>query len=201
MTSSATEPSLRDAKRRDTEERILASALRLTEEHGLDGFTMDDLAAGAGVSRRTLFNYVPSKLDAVLGPAPTLSEQSRARFVAGGPHGVLIEDLQVLAREILDSRQVDRERFERLRQIADEHPRILLAVHGRFETISADFATLLGEREAQRGTPVDPLRARLIVRLLVTVFDSAMAAYTAGDDRPLVELFDEHLTAARQLLA
>lgn len=197
MSTSAAEGSLRDAKRRETEERILASAQRLTTERGLDGFTMEDLAAAAGVSRRTLFNYVPSKLDAVLGPMPTLSDESRDRFVAGGPHGVLVDDLRVLAREILDAREVDRERLERLQRIAQANPRLLLAIHDRFEEISADFADLLAKREAD----LEPLRARLLVRLLVTVFDSAMAAYGAGDDRPLVELFDEHLTTARELLA
>ena len=36
-------------------------------EHGLDGFTMEQLAERVGVSRRTLFYYFPAKDDAVLG--------------------------------------------------------------------------------------------------------------------------------------
>ena len=45
MTESAT--SLREQKRWDTSRRITLCALRLTDQHGLDGFTMDDLAEAA----------------------------------------------------------------------------------------------------------------------------------------------------------
>ena len=47
----------RERKRRETADRITACAQELTEARGLDGFTMEDLAAEAHVSRRTRFNY------------------------------------------------------------------------------------------------------------------------------------------------
>ena len=68
MTESAI--SLREQKRWETSRRITLCAQRLTDAHGIDGFTMDELADAAEVSRRTLFNYFPSKTDAVLGEAP-----------------------------------------------------------------------------------------------------------------------------------
>lgn len=77
--------SLRDLRRWETARRINAAAQVLTEEHGLDGFTLDDLAAAVGVSRRTLFNYFPSKLDAVLGPLPDIAGTDVEEFRAGGP--------------------------------------------------------------------------------------------------------------------
>ena len=61
---------LQPSRKVSTAHRITTCAQRLTDQHGLDGFTMDDLAAEAGVSRRTLFNYFPGKVDAVLGPGP-----------------------------------------------------------------------------------------------------------------------------------
>lgn len=189
--------SLRVAKRRETAQRISDSAQRLTDERGLDGFTLDDLAVTAEVSRRTLFNYFPSKLDAVLGSFPELSPESRARFVTGGPTGDLVADLAVLARQVLDTQDVARDRVERVQRLVTTVPRLLVAVHGRFEQICAGFADLVVERDAD----LDPLRARLIVRLLVTVFDSALAAYVAGEGPDLADLFDEHLGAARRLLA
>ncbi|MDN4161240.1 TetR/AcrR family transcriptional regulator [Nocardioides abyssi] len=197
MTGSATELSRRDAKRRDTEDRISDSAQRLVEQHGLDGFTMEDLAAAADVSRRTLFNYFPSKLDAVLGNVPEIPADVRAAFVAGGPHGVLVDDLAVLARSILDSHRVHRDQVRRLQHILQVTPRLLIAVHARFEEVCADIAALVAQRDPCLGG----VRARLLVRLLVTVFDSVMAAYADGDDRPLADQFDEHLAAARLLLS
>ena len=61
---------------------------------------MDDLAALAGVSRRTLFNYFPGKDDAVLGGPPVLdAEAASTTFVAGGPHGNLVDDLAEIVRQ------------------------------------------------------------------------------------------------------
>lgn len=49
----------------DRERAILATAERLLAERGLDGFSVDDLAKGAGLSRPTFYFYFASK-DAVV---------------------------------------------------------------------------------------------------------------------------------------
>ena len=66
---------------------------------------MDELADAAEVSRRTLFNYFPSKTDAVLGEHPEIPEADLATFVAGGPHGNLVHDVAELARIALEAKQ------------------------------------------------------------------------------------------------
>lgn len=188
----------RERKRLRTERQISRCAQQLTEERGLDGFTLDDLAERAEVSRRTLFNYFPSKLDAVLGPVPPMSEEACATFVSGGPTGHLVDDLSALADDILDSHDVDREDLERAKRVIIGEPRLVVIAHERFEKILSQFTELILEREGDR---IDPRRARLLIRLLVTLFECAMADFVAGDDRPLDELFDENLARARTLLA
>lgn len=47
--------------------RMVVEARRATIEHGLHGFTIEQLCATVGVSRRTFFNHFASKDDAVLG--------------------------------------------------------------------------------------------------------------------------------------
>ncbi|MFC5492394.1 TetR/AcrR family transcriptional regulator [Nocardioides caricicola] len=195
MTESAM--NLREQKRWDTSRRITQCAQRLTDQHGLDGFTMDDLAASAGVSRRTLFNYFPSKTDAVLGEIPEIPEAAVETFRAGGPHGSLVDDLTELAHLVLSAKQPERESIELGRRVLTRDPRMLAAAHQRFELISEEFAALVLERE---GDGFEPFRARLLLRLVLTLFDSALEAFAQEDEsRALVDVFDEHLGAARAL--
>lgn len=188
----------REVKRQRTERRISRCAQQLTDEHGVDGFTMDDLAARAEVSRRTLFNYFPSKLDAVLGPPPLISEEACATFVAGGPTGHLIDDLSALADDILDAEDVEREDLERAKRVVVGEPRLVVMAHTRFGKVLGDLVDLILEREGDR---IDRAHARVLIRVLVALFECAMSDLIAGDPRPLDELFDLHLATARTLLA
>ena len=195
VTESAT--SLREQKRWETSRRITQCAQVLTDRHGLDGFTMEDLASEAGVSRRTLFNYFPSKTDAVLGEIPEIPDAAVEAFRAGGPHGNLVDDLAELAHLVLAVKQPKRESIELGRRVLTRDPRMLAAAHQRFELISQEFAALVLERV---GDGYEAFRARLLLRLVLTLFDSALESFVQEDEsRALVDVFDEHLRAARAL--
>lgn len=58
---STTADGLRERKRNDTRERIAAAARTLFMARGYAGTTLDDIAAEAGISRRTFFAYFKSK--------------------------------------------------------------------------------------------------------------------------------------------
>ncbi|PRX96350.1 TetR/AcrR family transcriptional regulator [Allonocardiopsis opalescens] len=60
-----TESGLRERKKRETRRAIVAAALRLFEAKGYEATTVPEIAAAAGVSRATFFNYFPSKEDVV----------------------------------------------------------------------------------------------------------------------------------------
>jgi len=57
---------LRERKRRETQQRIVATALRLFLANGYDGTTLDTIAAEAEISRRAFFSYFKSKDDIIL---------------------------------------------------------------------------------------------------------------------------------------
>ncbi|MDF1604550.1 TetR family transcriptional regulator [Nocardioides sp. YIM 152315] len=196
MTDSAM--TLREQKRWETSHRITVCAQALTAAHGLDGFTMEELAEAADVSRRTLFNYFPSKTDAVLGEPPEIPEAAVDAFRTGGPHGDLVDDLTELVRIAMSVKQPDRDQAQRARRILAAEPRLLAAAHQRFETITIEFTELVLERE---GADFGASRARLLLRLLLALLDVALDRFTADDDRTLVDLFEEQLRDARALLA
>ena len=69
-------PTLRARKKAETWTAIHEAAAALAVEHGVEGTTVEAVAAAAGVSPRTFFNYFPAKEDAVLGMrAPSLDPE------------------------------------------------------------------------------------------------------------------------------
>jgi AcrR family transcriptional regulator len=195
MTQSATTASVR---RQTTSRRITTCAQLLADEHGLDGFTMDELADAADVSRRTLFNYFPGKLDAVLGEMPCLDDAVLEEFRAGGPSGVLIDDLGVLADALLTANDLERGEAARVRRIMRQ-PKLLAATHERFEVVGAQFVEEIRRRE---GAAFDERQAQVAVGLLLVLFGTSLEAFlTDPGARPMNELYAEDLRAARALFA
>lgn len=75
--------SLRERNRRETWNSLHEAAAALTYDDGPALVTVDAIAARAGVSTRTFFNYFATKDDAILGfREPTLSDEAVAAFRA-----------------------------------------------------------------------------------------------------------------------
>ncbi|GMU03770.1 TetR/AcrR family transcriptional regulator [Corallococcus caeni] len=56
----------RESKKRETRQRISDVATELFFARGFDAVTLDEIAAAAGVSKMTVFNYFPRKEDLML---------------------------------------------------------------------------------------------------------------------------------------
>jgi AcrR family transcriptional regulator len=80
-----------------TRRDLLASARTLFAERGYHGTSAADIAAGAGVTERTLFRYFPSKIALVLGELiallPEMAESIRKRPAAEPPYQAVCEGI------------------------------------------------------------------------------------------------------------
>ncbi|MCC9205370.1 TetR/AcrR family transcriptional regulator [Arthrobacter sp. zg-Y769] len=158
MTNSAAgeDGGLRERKRTATRAAITAHARTLTAAHGVNGFTVEQLCERVGVSRRTFFNYFPTKEDAILGsPADDLPEDLVQRFIDGGagsPQGAispsLVADFVDLAVGMTERLAMSRSEMALLKEAVSTEPRLISkAMRGSRET-EETFARIVAARES-----------------------------------------------------
>ena len=160
---------LRATQAQRTRAAIRAAALTLTRERGYAAMTVDDVAALAGVSRRTVFNHFSSKADLlVVGlepPAPSVVEA----FVNGS--GSLLEDLGVLLASGAESVESERGWLLSFPEIVRDNPEVERAVHERLRIVAQSLA----EAAARRlGAEPDDPRPRAVVALAMAIQRSSL---------------------------
>ena len=160
---------LRATQAQRTRAAIRAAALTLTRERGYAAMTVDDVAALAGVSRRTVFNHFSSKADLlVVGlepPAPAVVEA----FVNGS--GSLLEDLGTLLASGAESVESERGWLLSFPEIVRDNPEVERAVHERLRIVAQSLAEAAGRRLA--AEPDDP-RTRAVVALAMAIQRSSL---------------------------
>lgn len=72
--------SRREARRQETHEALIRAAMTLLAAKGFEETTADEIAQVAGVSRRTLFRYFPTKADIVTAWAQQMTDVLRAHI-------------------------------------------------------------------------------------------------------------------------
>ncbi|MFP5314610.1 MAG: TetR/AcrR family transcriptional regulator [Actinomycetes bacterium] len=79
-----TQPELsrREQNKLDTRRAIAQAALDLARTHGMGGFTAEQIADQAGVSRRTFFNYFHSPEEALIVSTESFLDRAEAELLA-----------------------------------------------------------------------------------------------------------------------
>ncbi|GHD05215.1 TetR family transcriptional regulator [Zhihengliuella salsuginis] len=97
MQSNQSELSLRERNRVETWNAVHDAASSIALDDGLAAATIEAIAARAGISRRTFFNYFPTKEDAILGTQPpVVGDDAIERFRASGDD-LLVRTVNLLA--------------------------------------------------------------------------------------------------------
>lgn len=157
---------------------IRQAAAELVRERGYEAMTYDAVAERAGVSRRTVFNYFPTKFD-LIKVWPTLDAKAFAHIATTS--NSFLADLRELLLERARHLDGDRAEFLLLREIAatdpEVHNRIDAAIRNSFESLRPALA-----QRAQLSE--DDSRLRLAVYLMLaierTAFDEWLESDTAS---------------------
>ncbi len=152
--------SLRDQRRRETTKALTDTARRLTADRGFAGFTIEELCAEVGVSRRTFFNYFESKENAVFGFAVIDQRQEAIEqdFIAAT--GELLDDFveMIIARFALFNPLHD---AAAMFAVIEQEPRLIKAAFEQIGRNERRDGELILQRIA--GAPDAALRAEIIV--------------------------------------
>jgi AcrR family transcriptional regulator len=199
MTESASQP-LRAARKRDTAAGLTEVSRRLTAEHGLAGFTIEQVCDAVGVSRRTFFNYFPSKEEAVLGIDEAAERERFAReFRALGSRGwpSVLDDLIDLVVQHAADMAVGRDEQAAFLAAIEREPRLLARVMGMTRDRERELVSLIAERE---DVADDDHRARAAVEVLAAVLRLAAVDAVHAPDTDLDTAVRRALEAARTVL-
>ena len=160
---------LRATQAQRTRAAIRAAALTLTRERGYTAMTVDDVAALAGVSRRTVFNHFSSKADLlVVGLEPPASAVVEA-FVNGS--GSLLGDLGALLASGAETVESERGWLLSFPEIVRDNPEVERAVHERLRIVAQSLAEAAGRR---LGAEPDDPRPRAVVALAMAIQRSSL---------------------------
>jgi mycofactocin system transcriptional regulator len=169
------------------------AAFALFAARGFDGTTVDEIAAAAGIGRRTFFRYFPSKNDIPWGAFEDELERMRVRLKACPPEVPLADALRVA---LIDFNRVapaqvplHRRRMELILRV----PTLLAHSTLRFAAWREVVAEFVAERTGRRP---DDLAPQAIAHAVLGV---AIAAYEHWLDDPGADLGALLDDAMRQL--
>lgn len=200
----AAAPAGLSARMQKTRLSITQHARELTAEHGFAGFTVDQLCAAVGISRRTFFNYFATKIDAVFGHADDgVPEGALDRFLAARPTGIiglsptLQADLVALIIEQLDRDEQAIHSTQGFFAAVHREPELLERMMQVGPERQADFMKLIAQRE---GVDADhPGLALLVHSLQFATFKAIDRFLESDSERTLAEEFLIVIGMAREL--
>lgn len=191
--------SLREQRKRETSRGLTDAARRMTTERGFAGFTIEELCADVGVSRRTFFNYFESKENAVFGFATIDSRQEALEEDFSAQHGDLLDDfIQLTIRRFELFNPVDD--APALFAVIEQEPRLIKAA---FEQIAKnerrDVGLILRRIE---DAPDAELRAEVVVHTVGALVRMSMDQLLHHQStEPFGDLITRRLGLARSLYA
>lgn len=191
--------SLREQRKRETSRALTDAARRLTTEQGFAGFTIEELCAEVGVSRRTFFNYFESKENAVFGFATIDSRQEALEEEFASQHGDLIDDfIELTVRRFELFNPV--EDAPALFAVIEQEPRLLKAA---FEQLAKNERRDMGLIVRRTGDAADAeLRAEVIVHTVGALVRMSMDQLLHHQStEPFGDLVARRLDLARSLYA
>lgn len=179
---------LRERKKADTRAAISRAALRLAVERGPDAITVDDIAAAADVSPRTVFNYFATKEAAILGFDPSRSLEVGQSVIDRPARELPLTALKAafvdIATGVPEVAEISRTRVELVRQ----HPQLQPGYVAGYTALEDALVDAIARRTG--SDPESSTFPRLVVSAAIAAFRVAIDRAGPGE-QSLLATIDE----------
>ena len=160
---------LRERKKLETRRRIARAALELSERNGFEATTINDIAARADVSPRTVFGYFPSKEAIFFGDSEEILDGLDERL-AGRPEGETVaQALRAWLHTIMDHDGKEAELHDRLRRLVDDEEPLRTYERGLLARGEASIARAVAE---EIGRDPDDVLPRMVGAAVVAALET-----------------------------
>jgi AcrR family transcriptional regulator len=181
---------LRERKKAETRRALQSAAVRLADQLGPDGVTVEAIAAAADVSPRTFFNYFPSKEDAMAGVTPAHSSELLADLVDRPLDEPPLVALRAASQGAADRLEATADEWMLRRSLFQRYPTLAVRHAAGFTEVERGLV-----EEIARRTSRDPDRdtyPALVVAAALGAIRVALAVWIEQQQsQPLVALLDE----------
>jgi AcrR family transcriptional regulator len=166
---------LRGRKRAKTHARIQVEAMRLFLERGFEATTLDDIAAAAEVSRRSLFHYFESKEEIVFSTKPDfpiLIAEAVGRRPSDEP---LLDMVEAALIDVAISYQSPQARA--VARLIRDTPALNAGDQAKYEQVERALAKALAGR---KRLPETDIACRVTAAAAIGLLKLAVEAWLAG---------------------
>jgi AcrR family transcriptional regulator len=190
------QPGLRERKRQQTRERLTRAAMALFLERGFEATTLDDIAAAAGISRRSFFHYFDSKEDVVFA----WHEEITVALVAAIAARPASESMLAAAENAIAAmaRQIEPAEAIAMARLKRDNPALQARDQVKYEQLERALAEALAKRAGHKAEKLGARLAAMIATGAMRIGGELWAAEGARE-RPEV-LVNRTFAAIRAIL-
>ncbi|QKS00464.1 TetR family transcriptional regulator [Sphingomonas sp. CL5.1] len=167
--------------------RIAGCALELFDRQGFAATSVDQIAAAAGVSRRTFFRHFPRKESVILFEQELYRTNWRERLADRPPNASTFDLFVTGARQVILWAARDRARRDLRARMIRSTPALASVERDADAEIAQMFADAYGAELG--GRPQDRVRASIVGAALIAAINAVDAECL--DPESAVELFDK----------
>jgi len=171
-------PGLWSRTRQAAFNEIAEVAMDLFLEQGFEATTFDDIAAAAGISRRSLFRYFGTKEDLVLWNMADEGARARAALAERPDDEPLWTSLRTVLITLLQDRAADPERLLKISQMMYGTPSLRARSVEKHLRWQADILPEVKRRLPPADDDTADLRAAAVVAAAMACLDTAGEAWT-----------------------